>query len=64
MCISIYSCHTVNSHDYPEYSYGRVAMVKALINAGAKADICDNYGRTPLYRAKDLNHPMVRSPCS
>ena len=30
-------------------------MAKALIDAGAKADICDDSGRTPLYRASRVD---------
>lgn len=38
-------------------------MAKALIDAGAKADICDNNGKTPLDRSTDIkSHMRKKSP--
>jgi len=37
--------------------YGHFAMVKALIDAGAKADICDKFGKTPLDKSTDIKSP-------
>ena len=49
-----HNCHLTNSM---LCSYGHFAMVKALIDAGAKADICDKFGKTPLDKSTDIKSP-------
>jgi len=39
--------------------YGRDDLIEILLNAGAKADVTDAFGRTPLYYAKQKNKPKA-----